>query len=269
MGTPESDVFQAAELLSRIGYDGIEIICASDYNCAIHVGWSEEELNRLRLHLERIQLKVACVTPYLYQINAADPDARHACLQQAEHIIRMASLLQARGIRILAGTGVKGDRTEAEAILVDSLQRLSSFAEPYGVELWLENHNGSLADSAAATADLVKRVERPNVGIVYDQTNLTELHAEETELALQLQLPYIRHVHAKAKAWSDRGSKATLFGEGQVNVQWEPIIRRLQDAGYDGYVCYEYERRWAPDLLPLADTGMAHGFQYLSRLIRS
>lgn len=266
MGTPEHDVYRASELFSELGFDAIEIICHSDYRCSIHPGWSADELTGLHRHLSGLKLKTACITPYLYTINSFDEEERQACIREAKTIVQLAHRLEARGVRILAGTEPKPeDRPRATELLIRSLREIGGFAAPYGVELWVENHMGSLADSAKATGEIVRESGAGNVGIVYDQANLIQLRAEGYEEAIRLQAPYIRHVHVKDKIWAEGARRATLLGEGQTD--WPGIVRELKAIGYGGTYCYEYERRWAPEYLPPAEQGMAHGYAYLKKLL--
>jgi L-ribulose-5-phosphate 3-epimerase len=267
MGTPEVDVFRAAELFSTIGFQAIELICTDDYRCAVNLDWTSDLQQQLRRHLAHLNLRTACITPYLKNMNSLNEELRVECMKEAKQVITMAHNMESAGIRMLAGVDVPlGDRAEATRLLVEALMELSEYSRPYGVELWVENHMGSLADSAAATADIVKQVRSDNVGIVYDQANLIQLGAEGYEEALRIQAPYIRHVHVKDKAWYADSRAAKLLGEGHVN--WEQIVMRLQESGYEGYYCHEYERRWYPDELPPAETGMAHGYKYLSKLLK-
>lgn len=266
MGTPDVDVFRAAEIFADIGFPAIEIICTNEYKCSVHIGWSSQSRRQLRDHLAGLTMKSVCLTPYLKTINSFDAELRKACMEEGREVVRLAHDLECGGVRILAGMDVDADREmQAVSILVESLGELAAFADSYGVELWVENHMNSLAYSAAATLRIVEQVNAPNVGIVYDQANLIEMEAEPWEDALSLQAPYIRHVHIKDAVWEPRGRQAKLLGQGQV--PWPEICEALNESGYKGYFCHEYERRWSPKELPIAEIGMAQGYTYIKSLI--
>jgi sugar phosphate isomerase/epimerase len=266
MGTPDADVFRAAEIFADIGFPGIEILCTNEYKCSVDIGWSSQARRQLRDHLAGLTMKTVCLTPYLKPINAFDAEVRKACMEEGREVIRLAHDLECSGIRILAGMDVDTDQElQAVSILVQSLGELAAFAEPYGVELWVENHMNSLAYSAAATVRIVEQVNLPNVGIVYDQANLIEMEAEPWEEALRLQAPYIRHVHMKDAVWEPSGRQAKLLGQGQV--PWLEISEAINKSGYKGHLCHEYERRWYPNELPIAEIGMAQGYSYMESLI--
>ncbi|MBO9596715.1 MAG: sugar phosphate isomerase/epimerase [Cohnella sp.] len=267
MGTPDIDVFGAAGQFAAIGFRSMEIICASDYRCAIRSDWPADQTGQLKRHLASLNMSVACLTPYLRDICSLDREKYDRCMNEAKRVIQLAHTLETVGIRMLAGSEEHPtDEEGAICHLAEALGELCKFAEPYGVELWVENHMGTLACSAAATKRIVAQTGASNIGIVYDQANLTQLHAETYEEAIRIQAPYIRHVHVKDASWQPQGRIAKLLGEGQM--PWEPIVGLLKEIGYDGCLCHEYERRWYPGDLPGADEGMAKGFRYLSDLIR-
>jgi sugar phosphate isomerase/epimerase len=265
MGTPEYDVFRAAEVFASIGFSAIEIICTAEYKCAVERSWTPDLRKQLRHHLVKLNMTAASLTPYLKMINSLDSAARFKCMEEAKEVVHLAHDLQCKGIRMLAGVEVSPkDEPLAASLLVEALGELGEFANPYGVELWVENHMDSLATSAASTVRIVEQINLPNVGIVYDPANLIETGGEPSLDALHKQAPYIRHVHVKDAVWSVSRREAKLLGVGMLD--WTEIINRLSEIGFDGYLCHEYERRWAPELPP-AEIGMAKGYQYIKQVM--
>jgi sugar phosphate isomerase/epimerase len=136
--------------------------------------------------------------------------------------------------------------------------------------------------SAADTARLVREVGHPNVGVLYDQANLVFTHQEAAEEALALQRGHIVYVHVKDLVFVDRDTpfraaavatveapersvRSRIVGQGEMD--WFSILRGLREQGYDGWLSLEYERRWHPQDLPPADSGMREGAECIRTLL--
>lgn len=284
MGTPEYTVPEAIDLFARLGLEGIEAICHDDYRSAIRVGVSASELRALQQRAEGMGLRFAAITPYATDLNSSDPRVASAHVDLLLRAIEIAHVLGASCIRVYAGreTGGSG-RDERLRRLVEAVRLPAEVAEKAGVRLAFENHFNTLGDSAQGTLDAVRAVNRPAMGIVYDQANLTMLGAEGYREAIPLQAPYLVHVHVKDLSFKDTPPAATsgavealppeakptdsrVVGEGVL--PWREIIGELQRTGYDGWLSIEYERRWYPELLPPADIGMKAGADLVRRILR-
>jgi L-ribulose-5-phosphate 3-epimerase len=197
----------------------------------------------------------------------------------------MASLLQCKFIRIYGGK-FEDDEIDInklkEKILIESMRMLGDFAGQYGVALVVENHYHTMTTTAKKTAEIVRAIAHPNVGILYDQANLAYLHAEEYVEAISVQQDFIRYIHAKDFVYrtgnkvfksvevshtneEDRTYSPRVIGQGII--PWPEIITRLKEF-YDGWISMEYTRRWAPKELPDASIGMLEGASLLRRLIQ-
>jgi L-ribulose-5-phosphate 3-epimerase len=93
MGTPEYELYEAMDLFSSIGLDGIEIIWDDEYKCALRKDSSSQDLAELKTRLIELNLKACCLTPYMTNIDS--PDARDRgkdvddflrCIETAEPI---------------------------------------------------------------------------------------------------------------------------------------------------------------------------------------
>ena len=166
--------------------------------------------------------------------------------------------------------------------LIDELRYLAENASDVGVYLAVENHFNTMAVSAADTARLVKEVDHPHVGILYDQANLVFTHNEPTEEALALQRGLVVYVHVKDLVFinrdipfraiavakvdsSERAVRSRVVGQGEID--WFSILRGLKEQGYDGWLSLEYERRWHPQDLPPAEIGMRESARYVRDLL--
>jgi sugar phosphate isomerase/epimerase len=56
------------------------------------------------------------------------------------------------------------------------------------------------------------------------------------------------------------------MGEGAID--WRTVLLLLDQAGYNGYLCVEYEKHWVP-ALPDASIGMLQYVQTMKDYLRS
>jgi sugar phosphate isomerase/epimerase len=283
MGTPEYAVPEAIDLFARLGMEGIEAICHDEYRSAIRIDASRATLRELRGHAEGQGLQFAAITPYATDLNAADPQVAKVHQDLLLRSIEIAHELGAPCVRTYAGreTGGPG-RGERLRRLVDAVRGPAEVAATAGVRLGFENHFNTLADSAKGTLEVIRAVDHPDVGIVYDQGNLTMLGAEDYRETIPLQAPYLIHVHVKDLSFKDKPPEVTsgavealpaeakptisrVVGEGIL--PWREMIAELKRTGYDGWLSIEYERRWYPDLLPPAEIGMKAGAEVVRRIL--
>ena len=262
MGTPESTVLEAIDLFAGIGLDGIEIICADDYSCGINLATSSAELNRIRQRAADAGLVVAGLVPYAKDMNHPDAGAREQAVADLKGAVDIAVALDCRAIRVFGGHEVPPfEQGTALRWLADALREVGEYAQAADVELNIENHMDTMATSAEMTMAIVRAVNLPNVGVLYDQANLAFMNSEVYEMAIALQGPRIQHVHVKDFYW--RGTERIAAVLGQGIIPWREIVSDLTDLGYDGVYSLEYERRWFPDQLPPPAVGMQQCLEFL------
>jgi sugar phosphate isomerase/epimerase len=188
--------------------------------------------------------------------------------------IEIAQAVGADRVRVYAGSWHPGDRDRGARWdrLVAALRALAPEAAEAGVRLCVENHFGTMTQSAAETARLVREVDHEAVRVLYDQANLTFTHDEAYEEALRIQGELIGHVHVKDLVFTDpdapfqasetarvaaseRAVRSRVVGEGVV--PWPGILASLAALGYDDVLSLEYEYRWHPQDLPEPAVGFA------------
>lgn len=285
LGTPNLSVEQALQLFQTAGMDGAEIIWQNDYPAAIPETASESDLAQVRRLAHELGLQIACLTPYMTGINSLDDGERARDLARFGRCIRAAEQLDCHRLRVYAGSFLEGEEHSRAAKwtrLIASLKQLGQVARPAGITLCIENHFNTMTLTAAETVALMQAVNAPNVGILYDQANLTFTHSEPYSAAIDLQKPWIRHVHVKDLVFTDphkkfsAGAVATVKPEeravrsrvvGEGILDWLAILRELQSIGYAEYLSFEYEYRWHPQDLPEPAIGFRTSVQVMRKML--
>ena len=265
MGMPDKSIFEALEFCASLGLEGIEIRCAANG----HLDPETVDPFRVALIAEaahRSGVAIACLTPYYKDY--ATPEAAEATLAGLHKTCQIAedlgcSLVRATGGVWTEAMGGLEARTTRAAIwerTAVGLQQAADIAIQHGVKLALENHSGTLTQTAEDTVAMVRQVDRPNFGILMDHYWVVAAGQEDPLEAARLQAPHVLHCHVKNIVWVDGKPQANFLDEGAID--WLPILRILQEHGYDGYLSDEYEKFWRPEL-PEPEEGMGRNARYL------
>jgi len=285
MGTPERTLEEAARLFANIGMDGIEIVFQKDYKCGLSIQTTDQEAKRFKSLFDSIGIEAICLTPYPSDFNSLIEAQRDDACSEVFRCIQIGKILGTKYIRIYGGKQLTGDYTDYDeklAMLCQSMRNLGDEAAKNDITLVLENHFNTMTFDATSTVKVINAINHPAVKALYDQTNIAFLYGEPAEVALSMQKDIIAYVHVKDMVFSKPGMKFNAADVTHVTkeerhvrskipgdgiIPWKYILSTLTEYGYNGYLSFEYERRWHPDDLPDADIGMRQGFNYIRSLL--
>jgi L-ribulose-5-phosphate 3-epimerase len=283
LGTPEQTVAEALALFATAGLDAADVIYQDDYRSGLPLR-DRRSAERARQVSEDIGVPIVGTIPYTTGINALDKGEWRTAIDEFRGAIEIAQVVGADRIRVYAGSWQPDDRDHAIrwSRLVAALATLAPEASDAGVRLCVENHFGTMTQSAVETARLVREVDHPAVRVLYDQANLTFTHDEPYEEALRIQGDLVGHVHVKDLVFTDpdapfqasetarvaaseRAVRSRVVGDGIV--PWRGILSALSTLGYDDVLTLEYEYRWHPQDLPEPVVGLARSAAALRALL--
>lgn len=269
MGMPGMDVFEAISFCQALSLEAIELRCAAGG----HLDPETAELalvERIAEAAYRAGVAVACLTPYYRDYST--PEAAEACLEGMRRTCRAAEDLGCGLVRATGGQWPAGDRPREEIweSTRQGLQAAADIAIQHGVKLALENHSGTLTQTAADTVAMVEAVARPNFGILMDHYWVVAAAGldgagEEPLAAVRLQAPHVLHCHCKGLVWQPDGKPLASFLDEGV-IDWLPVLTILKEHGYRGYLSDEYEKFWRPEL-PEPEVGMQRNAEYLRKVL--
>jgi sugar phosphate isomerase/epimerase len=174
------------------------------------------------------------------------PDAAslRSNMAEARDYIELAGRLGAPLVRLFGGWIPAGTAfVDAADQVAASLSQLGDMACEVGVAVALETHDSFLR--GRAVAEIMQRTRHDAVGVVWDISNC-HWTGEPIEETAELVGPHLRLVHVKDSVWADGEAQLTFIGAGDVPIQ--RALTALKGRGYDGYLSYEWEKVWQPDL---------------------
>ncbi|GAA4409527.1 sugar phosphate isomerase/epimerase [Nibrella viscosa] len=151
--------------------------------------------------------------------------------------VEAAKTLGCKTIRVNAyGQGTAEDVSKAA---IDGLGRLSEFAQPYGINVIVENHGG-YSSNGQWLANVMKQVNKKNCGTLPDLGNFCITRnatgcAEEYDRykGVQEMLPYAKGISAKTHDFDEAGN--------DTQIDYNRMLKMIKDFGFKGIVGIEYE----------------------------
>jgi L-ribulose-5-phosphate 3-epimerase len=165
-------------------------------------------------------------------LGAADDAERRRSIENHFKWLAAAAYLGGHSIRVNAGGS--GDRDEHSKRASDSLHRLCVMAEPYGLNVIVENHGGPSSDGAWL-AETIRRADHPACGTLPDFGNFRIQGDEwyDRYRGVQELMPFARAVSAKSHEFDAEGN--------EVHTDYRRMLELVDASGYSGWIGIEYE----------------------------
>ncbi|MFE6775432.1 sugar phosphate isomerase/epimerase family protein [Streptomyces sp. NPDC057702] len=258
LGVPGLPVPDVVRLAVDSGYQGVELRAHPEE--PVHVGLGAAERAKVAARFRDAGVSVLAVAGYARVAEAGDDGP---VLAETRDLLTLAHDLGAPYARVFPGGGDQ-DPAEADATAARRLAALAPYAHDLGVRLLLETHDSHR--TAADACRVLGLVGHLSVGAVWDLLH-TWLGGEEPAASHAALAPHLGYVQVKDVA-SARDTAPLPLGAGVLPLPTcltELVRTHFADASRqrsaEGWVCWEYEKRWypdAPDLAPLLGPGREH-----------
>ncbi|MEV4438235.1 sugar phosphate isomerase/epimerase family protein [Streptomyces sp. NPDC049577] len=254
LALPGVPVGEAVRLAAEHGYDGVELRAAPDE--PVHPGLGPGERADVAAEFAAAGVEILAVAGYAH---AAAPGPDEPVIGELGDLVRLAGDLKAPYVRVFPGGGEQ-PAEEADAAAARRLGAIAPFAADAGVRVLLETH-----DSHRRARD-VERVLGPvghrNVGALWDVLH-TWLGGEDPAASFAPLSPHLGYVQVKDVASAEDPAPLPL-GAGVLPLG--ACVGALTRGGWDGWISWEYEKRWYPQAADFAQLAGA-GREYLRGLL--
>lgn len=182
------------------------------------------------------------------RMHEPDPAKLAQHMDEAKRFIDLAHKMKVPYVRVFPDQLVKGEEKKVTIDrIANNLKQLGEYAKPSGVTVVLESH-GEFRNKDLITP--LMQVSK-NVAFLWD-THHTIVDGEKPETTWASLGKYTKHVHLKdsvpdaAKPDDAHLRRYVLTGTGKIPVRH--VVELLAKNGYKGYYCFEWEKRWHPEI---------------------
>ncbi|OKK22186.1 xylose isomerase [Streptomyces sp. CB00455] len=251
LGLPGAPLERCAALAAEHGFAGLELRAHPEE--PLHPGSPAAARAAALRSLTGAGVAVLAVAGYTH-VAAAGADG--AVLAELRALVRLAADLEAPFVRVFPGGGsLSGPAADANA--VRRLRAAAPFAGRHGVRILLETHDSHRTGVAAAR--VLNQVAHPAAGALWDVLH-TWLGGEDPQRSRQALAGHLGYVQVKDVA---SAQDLTPLGLGGGAL---PLARAVAAAPRDGWLCWEYEKRWYPEAAELPGL-LARGRSHLAGLV--
>ncbi|MEU6119443.1 sugar phosphate isomerase/epimerase family protein [Streptomyces sp. NPDC047117] len=257
LGVPGMPVRDVIRLAVDAGYHGVELRAHPEES--VHTGLGAQERAEVAREFADAGVEILTVAGYAKAAEAQDEAGEAALADELAGLVGLAADLGASYVRVFPGGG---DRPAAEAD-ADAARRLGAvapLAADRGVTVLLETHDSHRTGTAAA--QVLGPVGHGSVGALWDVMH-TWLGGEDPTTTQAVLAPHLGYVQVKDIASAEDRTPLPL-GAGVLPLA--DCLGVLVGDGWDGWLCWEYEKRWYPSAAPLPDLLRA-GREHLEHLL--
>jgi len=228
------DVRELCEFTRDLGLDGIDWVTTYGHDPA-----------EVRKVTDDLGLRNVCHTFYA-DIHVPDAAKRAEAPDQVRRGLDAAKALGAETVMIVVPWVKDVPRDETRRRALEGLAGAVELASAAGITVTIEPFPGALSPFVTS-GDLIEAVRAvPGLKLTYDNGNVA-MGGEDPAEGFRRCCEHVVHAHVKDWVLSDDGRpgldgrryKPALVGEGIVDPR--PWVAAMAEAGYDGYIDFEYE----------------------------
>lgn len=157
----------------------------------------------------------------------------------AEKVVATAKALGASLIRVWAGQlGSADSDDENRAMIIRNMRRLADIAAREHIATAFEWHGGTLTDTTDSALELLRAIEHPNVGTLWQPP--VDMSIEGCVNAIRRAAPYIRNIHV----FSWNGTQRLPLAEGAE--KWHACLDEIQKLPGEHRLMMEFVRGNSP-----------------------
>lgn len=236
---PNYDWEEIYSMAKDFGFDGIEVREIKDEIASSP--FSVENCQKTADKLNRLGIEIPCLATGSCLKFA---DKREQNIAEIEKYIRVAKVIGAKYIRILADLNAEPEGEVDDNVILEELKALVPMAEKMDVTLLVET-NGVYGDTKRL-CNLLNAIASDHVGALWDVHHPYRYFGETPQTTLANLGAYIKHVHVKDSVCENSQVVYKMMGEGDVPI--DDVMFSLRSINYEGYITLEWVKRWMPEL---------------------
>lgn len=256
---PHLDLMQTCELLSRLGYDGMELRVRRLPAERMNEPPSPWGRHLTDISPDNILERAEEIKSTVSAFGLTIPVFASACdasdLPQVRLLSEGAQAVGCPAIRLNCRRydgSINYHELYDEA--VRNYEKALKITRQYGVRVFVEMHGGTIHTSASLAYRIVSNFDAKDIGVIYDPQNMVKDGYETIQIACELLGDYLAHVHAGAHRPIPNG----VDENGTVKWSWEAcrlceglfnfpeMMGCLRKVNFNGFISVEDFRNDVP-----------------------
>ncbi|MER5376381.1 sugar phosphate isomerase/epimerase family protein [Streptomyces sp. NPDC002132] len=255
LGVPGLSIDEVLRLASAHGYHGVELRAHPEE--PVHPGLPADQRAEVAAAFKASGVELLAVAGYARVAAPGDDDA---VIEEIRDLAELARDLGASYVRVFPGGADGQSPAEADAVAARRLGVAAEFATDLGVRILLETHDSH--PTGADATRVLGLVGHRQVGAVWDVMHTWRGGEQPLETYAALS-PYLGYVQVKDIV-STEDTTPLALGAGVLPLA--ECVEVLSRHGWDGWLCWEYEKRWYEAAEPLEGL-LEAGRRHLGRLL--
>jgi sugar phosphate isomerase/epimerase len=179
------------------------------------------------------------------RMHEKDKAARDKQLDEGRRFIDLAQAMGVPYVRMF-GDKLPPEEPKDEVMkrVVEGFQQMAAHAEAAGVTVLMESH-GDFTKSKDLVA-IERAVHSKGFALLWDAHHTFVAGNEAPADTWAALGRFVRHTHLKDSKAAGAERRYVLTGTGEVPVKEQ--VRVLVQGGYKGYYCFEWEKKWHPEI---------------------
>jgi sugar phosphate isomerase/epimerase len=245
LGCPDWSFKTILETADRLGYTGLElrgIAGEMDLTKVPELTGSRLEGTKKDLAALGIVITDLGASARMHEKEKAERDKQ---LDEGRRFIDLAHALSVPYVRMF-GDKLPPDESKATVLkrIIEGFQEMAAHAKAAGVTVLIESHGDFTHSPDLQT--ILDGVGSDSFKLLWDAHH-TFVAGNETPADTWKRLgTYVRHTHLKDSVPAGDDRRYVLTGQGEVPVREQ--VRVLVTGGYRGYYCFEWEKKWHPEI---------------------
>ncbi len=246
LACPDWSLREVLENAKKYGYKAVEIRgIEGDVDILNSPEFAPSKIADIRNMSEDFGVKILNLNSSVV-LHEYEPDKRAKNLDTAKRYIDLAQQLDCPFVRVFPDKFPKEKSKEFSLDTIKSnYETLLDYCKGSKVKVLLDAH-GDLVWSD----DLLKimqGLDKKHVGIIWDFFNMHLTTKESPQKMYETLKPYIEIVQIKDGFFKPNNTyEYTLTGKGEVPIN--EILRIIEGDKYKGFISFEWEKRWYPEL---------------------
>lgn len=249
LGCPGWTIGEICEKGSAYGYDGVDFRGLREQ---IDITVTPEFTTQLAQTKRQLQDAGLAAPNISTSIGVCEPDKVDLHIEEARRTIPIAKELGTQSLRVFGRGDVKKySKAELADIGRDVMEKLLALDGARDLKWVFETHDHWIASADCKL--LLDRVPDRAFGALWDMGHTARVGGEDPADTLSALGDRVYYTHVKDAVYDTTHPQAMKDGwryvhPGQGQLPLARAIGLLRETGYDGWVMFEHEKRWHPEL---------------------